>query len=69
MNWGWYITQRKKLKMNKAQCHIASILCISFALIFSYPLAQFTPPLVAVIYGSVLIAIGSIFFLIGVNKC
>ena len=53
--------------MSKIQCHIASILCISFALIFSYPLAQFTPPLVAVIYGSVLIAIGSIFFLIGVN--
>lgn len=55
--------------MNKAQCFIASILCILFALIFSYPLAQFTPPLVAVIYGSVLIVIGSIFFLIGVNKC
>ena len=67
MNWVWYITQRKKFKMNKAQCFIASTLCISFALIFSYPLAQFTPPLVAVIYGSVLIGIGSIFFLIGVN--
>jgi len=54
--------------MNKAQCFIASTLCISFALIFTYPLAQFTPPLVAVIYGSVLIGVGSIFFLIGVNK-
>ena len=54
--------------MNKQQCYLASILCTSFALIFSYPLAQFTPPLVAVIYGSVLIALGGIFFLIGVNK-
>lgn len=55
--------------MSKAQCYIASILCISFALMFTYPLAQFSPPLVAVIYGSTLIGIGSIFFLIGVNKC
>ena len=54
--------------MNKGQCYIASSLCILFALIFSYPLAQFTPPLVAVIYGSALIGIGGIFFLIGVNK-
>ena len=54
--------------MTKAQCYIASILCISFALIFSYPLSQFAPPLVIVIYGSVLIALGGIFFLIGVNK-
>ena len=54
--------------MNKAQCYLASILCISFALIFTYPLAQFTPPLVAVVYGSVLVGLGGIFFLIGVNK-
>ena len=54
--------------MNKLQCYIASTLCILFALIFSYPLSQFAPPLVAVIYGSVLIGIGSIFFLVGVNK-
>lgn len=54
--------------MNKAQCYLASILCISFALMFTYPLTQFSPPLVAVIYGSALIGIGSIFFLIGVNK-
>ena len=54
--------------MNKAQCYLASILCISFALMFTYPLAQFSPPLVAIIYGSVLIGVGSVFFLIGVNK-
>ena len=53
--------------MSKAQCFIASTLCIAFGLIFTYPLAQFAPPLVAVIYGSVLIAIGGIFFLIGAN--
>lgn len=53
--------------MNKGQCYIASTLCIAFGLIFTYPLAQFAPPLMAVIYGSVLIGIGSIFFLIGVN--
>lgn len=54
--------------MNKSQCYLASILCISFALTFTYPLAQFAPPLVAVTYGSILIAFGSIFFLIGINK-
>lgn len=54
--------------MNKLQCYIASSLCILFALMFTYPLAQFSPPIVAVIYGSTLIGIGSIFFLIGVNK-
>ena len=54
--------------MNKLQCYIASTLCILFALIFSFPLSQFAPPLVAVIYGSALIGIGGIFFLIGVNK-
>jgi len=54
--------------MNKFQCYLASTLCISFALIFTYPLAQFTPPLVAVVYGSVLVGLGGIFFLIGVNK-
>ena len=54
--------------MNKSQCFIASTLCISFALIFSYPLAQFAPPLVAVVYGSVLIGLGGVFFLIGANK-
>lgn len=54
--------------MNKGQCYIASTLCILFALIFSYPLSQFAPPLVAVTYGSVLIGIGAIFFLIGINK-
>ena len=54
--------------MNKSQCYLASTLCILGALIFTYPLAQFTPPLVAVIYGSVLIALGGIFFLIGANK-
>lgn len=54
--------------MNKFQCYLASTLCISFALIFTYPLAQFAPPLVAVVYGSVLVGLGGIFFLIGVNK-
>lgn len=53
--------------MNKEQCYIASTLCISFALMFTYPLAQFAP-LVAVVYGSILIGIGSIFFLIEVIK-
>lgn len=54
--------------MNKAQCYLASSLCISFALMFSYPLAQFAPPLMVVVYGSVLVGLGGIFFLIGVNK-
>lgn len=69
MNWGWFITQRKKLKMNKTQCFIASTLCIAFGLTFTYPLAQFAPPLVAVVYGSVLIGFGGVFYLIGANKC
>lgn len=54
--------------MTKEQCYIASTLCISFALIFTYPLAQFAPPLVAVVYGSALIGVGGVFFLIGACK-
>ena len=54
--------------MNRSQCFIASTLCISFGLIFTYPLAQFAPPLVAVVYGSVLIGLGGVFYLIGANK-
>ena len=54
--------------MNKSQCYLTSTLCISFALTFTYPLAQFTLPLIAVVYGSVLIGLGGIFFLIGINK-
>lgn len=54
--------------MTKQQAYLASTLCVSFALIFSYPLAQFAPTLMAVIYGSALIGIGSVFFLIGINK-
>ena len=57
----------KELKMNKAQCFIASTLCIAFGLTFTYPLAQFAPPLVAVVYGSVLIGLGGVFYLIGVK--
>ena len=69
MNWDWFITQRKKLKMNKAQCYIFSTLSIAMALTFSFPLAMATKPIIGVILGSALIGIGGIFFLIGVNKC
>ena len=54
--------------MNKAQCFIFSILSISLALTFSFPLAMAFKPIIGVILCSVLIAIGGIFFLIGVNK-
>lgn len=54
--------------MNKAQCFIASTLCITFGLIFSFPLAMAFKPIIGVIFSSALIGIGGIFFLIGVNK-
>lgn len=54
--------------MNKAQCYIFSILSIALALIFSFPIAMAFKPIIGVIFGSALIGIGSIFFLIGVNK-
>lgn len=54
--------------MSKFQCFIASTLCIAFGLIFTYPLAQFAPPLVAVVYGSVLVGLGGVFYTIGANK-
>lgn len=54
--------------MSELQCYIASALCIAFALTFTYALSQITQPLIAVTFGSVLVAIGSIFFLIGINK-
>lgn len=53
--------------MSESQCYIASALCIAFALTFTYALSQTTQPLIAVTFGSVLVAIGSIFFLVG-NK-
>jgi len=54
--------------MNKAQCFIASTLCIAFGLTFSFPLAMAVKPIIGVILGSALITIGGIFYLIGANK-
>ena len=56
------------IMITKQHLYLASILCIAFALTFTYPLAQFAPPLMAVVYGSVLVGLGGVFFLIGVNK-
>lgn len=54
--------------MNKAQCYIFSILSIALALTFSFPMAMAFKPIIGVIFGSALIGIGGVFFLIGVNK-
>lgn len=54
--------------MNRSQCFIASTLCISFGLTFSFPLAMAFKPIIGVILGSALIGLGGVFFLIGANK-
>ncbi len=54
--------------MNKVQCFIASALCIAFGLIFSFPLAMITKPIIGVIVSSALIALGGVFYLIGEYK-
>ena len=54
--------------MNKSQCYLFSILSIAFALTFSFPLAMAFKPIIGVIFGSALIGIGGVFFLIGGNK-
>lgn len=54
--------------MNKTQCYTFSILSIALSLTFSFPLAMAFEPIIGVIFGSALIGIGGIFFLIGVNK-
>lgn len=54
--------------MNKAQCFIASTLCIAFGLTFSFPLAMATTPIIGVILCSALIGLGGAFYLIGANK-
>lgn len=54
--------------MNKQQYYLFSVLSIALALTFSFPLAIAFKPIIGVILGSVLIALGGIFFLIGVNK-
>ena len=54
--------------MTKAQCFIASTLCIALGLTFSFPVAMAFKPIIGVILGSTLVGIGGVFFLIGVNK-
>lgn len=54
--------------MNKSQCYLFSALSIALALTFSFPIAIAFKPIIGVIFGSALIGLGGIFFLIGVNK-
>ena len=54
--------------MNKAQCFIFSSLSIALGLIFSFPLATATKPIIGVILCSALVGLGGVFYLIGVNK-
>lgn len=54
--------------MNKRQCYIFSTLSIALALTYSFPIAMAFKPIIGVIFGCALIGIGSVFFLIGVNK-
>ena len=54
--------------MNKAQCYLFSILSIALALIYSFLIAMAFKPIIGVIFGSALIGVGGVFYLIGVNK-
>lgn len=54
--------------MNKQQCYLFSILSIALALTFSFPIAMAFKPIIGVIFGSALVGLGGVFFLIGVNR-